>query len=66
MLVLIIIEFKFLIYLVRNLRKVCLCEELFDVCLFEGDLLDCIVDSYMSKFWKKFEYVGLKGILESI
>lgn len=65
-LVLIIIEFKLLIYLVRNLRKVCFCEELFNVCLLEGDILDRMVDSYMSKLCKKLEFVGFYGVLESI
>lgn len=59
-------EFKLLMHLARNPRKVCTREELLNACLPDGDTLDRTVDSHMSKLRKKLELAGLNGVPESI
>lgn len=59
-------EFKLLMHLARNPRKVCSREELLNACLPDGDRLDRTVDSHMSKLRKKLEVAGLNGVPESI
>ncbi|CCJ75836.1 two component transcriptional regulator, winged helix family [Cronobacter muytjensii 530] len=59
-------EFKLLMHLARNPRKVCSREELLNACLPDGDTLDRTVDSHMSKLRKKLELAGLSGVPESI
>lgn len=61
---LMLIEFWLFVYLVSLLNCVFICSELVSVCLFDGDVLECIVDSYISWLCKKFECVGVFGMLD--
>lgn len=66
MFVLMFIEFKLFVQFVCVLCCVFSCVELMVICLLEGDVLECMVDSYVSKLCKKFDDFGVVGVLVSV
>lgn len=55
-------EFKLLVHLARNPKRVYNREELMIACLPEGETLERTVDSHISKLRKKLEAVSVQGI----
>lgn len=65
-LLLMLIEFKLLYCMVLVLLCIFSCSELMYECLLESEVLECMVDSYVSKLWCKFDEVGLENVLVSV
>ncbi|WP_018609973.1 response regulator [Uliginosibacterium gangwonense] len=59
-------EFKLLVYLARNPRRVVSRSELLEACLPESDALERTVDSHIYKLRKKIEATGIADVLVSV
>lgn len=64
LIMLMLMEFWLFVYMVRLLSCVFMCGELFDVCMVDVSVLECMVDSYICRLCKKFEWVGVLGMFE--
>lgn len=59
-------EFKLLVHMIKQPRKVFSRQELMEACFTERDALERTVDSHISKLRKKLEMAGLAGVPESV
>jgi len=59
-------EFKLLVYLARNPKRVVSRGELLEACLPESDALERTVDSHIYKLRKKIEATGVTDVLVSV
>lgn len=59
-------EFKLLVHMIKQPKKVFSRYELIEACFTESDALERTVDSHISKLRKKLEVAGLSGVPESV